>query len=76
MIERNQIENTPFWLIGNEEIKYHLVLGKHRLTSEPIEKKDAKQYLKDNIYTIIIQMIAIIVEHNYLTVDFNNKKND
>ena len=54
LIERNQIENTPFWLIGNEEIKYHLVLGKHRLTSETIEKK-----IQNNILKIIsIQLLS------------------
>lgn len=43
LIEREQIPNTPFWIIGNKDDGYHIIMGKYRITNEIL---DLTRYLE------------------------------
>lgn len=60
LIEREQIENTPFWIVGNDEIGYKLTWGKFTFNDEPLKtKEECAEWFKVNQWTIILHMIAI-----------------
>lgn len=64
---RHQIGNGPFWALGTEEDGYHIVIGTHRVTEEPIHKEETEDYLEKNLWRVIIQLIAIMVESTYIS---------
>lgn len=58
LIERQQIENTPFWIIGNKETGYNLVMGKWKLTTQPHKtKNDLKKWMNKNHWNLTLTMI-------------------
>lgn len=60
LIERKQMENTPFWICGNIETGYWLTLGKWRLT-EPVKDMDTVEMeVKTNKWNIIVKLIICI----------------
>lgn len=60
---REQIEKTPFWVIGNEEQGYNLIMGKWKLTIEPFKtKNELKKWMNSNHWNIILSMIICATE--------------
>lgn len=73
-LKRIQLENTPFWIIGNDEKGYNIILGKWKLNKEPLYREHdplidewqetperiAKNWLETNLYDIILSMIIAI----------------
>lgn len=56
--EREQIENTPFWVIGTQEEGYNLIMGKWKLTTTPHKtKNDLKLWMNKNKWNLILTMI-------------------
>lgn len=35
--KRIQLKNSPFWVIGNDNNGYHVVMGKWKLNKEPLD---------------------------------------
>lgn len=63
LLQKIEIPGTPFWAVGNEEEGYHLMMGRYRLTPVPAKTVDElKQYLDENTYYILLQMIVAITE--------------
>lgn len=60
LVEREQIVDTPFWIIGNKETGYFLTMGKYRLT-EPMKTKTAvRTYLRANTWNVTLQMCLLV----------------
>lgn len=60
-IERDQIPNTPFTVIGTKKEGYWLVMGKHRLSKIYKTKKEVIKHVKEPDWTLITSvMIAMI----------------
>lgn len=64
LIEREQIPNTPFWIIGNKTDGYYLVMGKYRLTEVKNTKEEVKTHLLENIWHVILSMIIAVNDAN------------
>lgn len=62
LIEREQIDGSPFWAIGNKEEGYMLTFGKWQLTEKLPGTLDVIQYLEANKYDIILKMILCIID--------------
>lgn len=62
LLTREQIEQTPFWIVGTEEIGYKITWGKYTFNDEPLPKNQIKQWYDDNQWTIILHMIAIGIQ--------------
>lgn len=77
---RLQIQDTPFWVIGNNEQGYNIIMGKWKLTNEPIftdpealnhEESiiyEAERWLLHNQWNVTLSMIICII------TDINNQK--
>lgn len=56
--ERRQLKNTPFWIIGDQEQGYNLIMGKWKLTTEPHKTiEDLREWMIKNKWNIILSMI-------------------
>lgn len=62
LIERENIKNTPFIVVGNEEKGYILTLGKFKLTENMPTKEEAIALLYTDKWHIILRMITTIHE--------------
>lgn len=61
LMERNKIENTPFEIVGNEEIGYALLMGHYTLTEFLETKDEVKEELDKNKWIIIQRMIGSMI---------------
>ncbi|AXH78093.1 MAG: hypothetical protein [Microviridae sp.] len=59
LINRRQIDGTPFYEIEDQYGTY-IVMGKYRLTDD-IKEQTAETYIKENQYTIILQMLCCVI---------------
>lgn len=64
LLERENIEGSPFVIIGNEQKGYFLTLGKWRLTDSFKTKLDVILDLDKNKYTIILKMLICVINDN------------
>lgn len=60
LVEREQIEGTPFWIIGNTEDGYKLIMGKYQLTQNFKEKYEIHNHIEKHKWDITLQMILIV----------------
>lgn len=72
LIERKQITNTPFWIIGNDKQGYCLVMGKWKITEDYETIQEVQDQLQSQQWQIIIRMIGIICEDMIKSEDFIN----
>lgn len=61
IVERQQIENTPFWLERAGE-KWFLIMGQYRLTEGHNSISEVLLHMENNHWYITMNMIAIVVE--------------
>lgn len=67
LIEREQIEGTPFNLIKQDK-KYFITIGNYQLTQQYNTEQEAIEDIQFNQWNIIVTLIDILITHN------NNKK--
>lgn len=61
LIERNNVENTPFQIVSLEG--YHFgVMAKYRITEKYDTKEEVEQELKEITWNRIIQITALLIE--------------
>lgn len=61
LIEREPIENTPFWIVGNTENGYILTMGKYKVTQKKFNSiKEAREELENNTWELMLTVIAIV----------------
>jgi hypothetical protein len=55
LFHKEQIENSPFWIIGNEEKGFNITMGKYKITQEPQSTPlDALIWLEENKWDVIL----------------------
>ncbi len=64
LIEREPVQNTPFWIIGNKEEGYFLTMGKWRLTDKLTTMDEVEAYLDEHSYEIVMKMIICLQSAN------------
>lgn len=60
LIEREQIEGSPFWIIGEKETGYFLTFSKWKLSENQTTKLDVILHLESHKWEIILKMIMCI----------------
>lgn len=66
LIHREEIPNTPFWIVGNEELGYFLAMGRHKLMHENVQTtKEVMQYYTNNQWQITMQLAIIVFTDLY-----------
>lgn len=59
--EREKIEDTPFWVVKQEE-KWFITLGEYRVSQIKESKDEALKTLEENKWDLVIHMVIIISE--------------
>lgn len=63
LLQRIELEDTPFKMIGNETDGWVGTLGKYRLTEPFEEKEQLEKYLqKNNNWELLCNVISIMVK--------------
>lgn len=74
-IRREQIDETPFWAIGDDTRGWHIVVGNNRLTELEIETLEkVRDYIEQKKWQLITMLIAIFTEQ--YCKQLNNKDNE
>lgn len=61
LISRWQLENTPFWILRENE-QFNIVLGKYRINEEPLTSKiECELYLNNNTWKVVTQICIIVM---------------
>lgn len=61
-IQQEQIEGTPFKIIGNNEKGYFLAFGPYKITENQPTITDTKELLESRMWDIIANLVITIVE--------------
>lgn len=60
IVERKQIEGTPFWIVKSEELWY-LVMAEFKISSGYETAEEAEEVLNNEMWLVIMHMIAIVM---------------
>lgn len=60
LIEREKIDNTPFYSVGMRDKGWFLIMGSHQITEEVATKQEALDKLKTEQYQIMMIMCTIV----------------
>ena len=66
LVERDQINGSPFWIVGNKVDGYFLAFGKYRMGDVFYTKEEVVNYLENSKWDIVGYYAGIIAE---LTID-------
>lgn len=69
LIERIEVENTPFTIIREEE-KWFVTLGRYRISQDMKSKEEAIEDAKRIDWDRVLQIMGITIEH------YNNKSKE
>lgn len=58
--EREQMAESPFWIIGNEEDGYMGTLGKYQITERFPTKEAVQQHFETATWNIILKLSGIV----------------
>lgn len=64
IVERQEIEETPFHIVGNKEHGYFIALGRYRITETFREKREAVAELTHRKWKVITNLISTLIEAN------------
>lgn len=60
LIEREQMKDTPFWIIGTEENGYFGTLGKYQITEKFPTKQAVENHVETKVWEIIMKVAGIV----------------
>lgn len=69
--DREQIENSPFWIVGNKEQGYNITMGRYKITHETLPTPlDARLWLEKNKWDVILTVaLCAYTDMKYKTED-------
>jgi hypothetical protein len=62
LVEREPIEGTPFYMMGNNEKGYSVVMANYKLSPVQPTKEDVLRYMNDNLWNFTINVIHVCME--------------
>ena len=75
MVERMQIENSPFTIISVDN-KHFGVMGEYRMTEEMNSRGEVEDELRCITWNRIVQVMLVLSEIRNKDKEFNNKINE
>lgn len=60
LIQRERIKGTPFWIIGQEEKEWFIVMKNYKITEGKKTKEEALAELENNKWNIIAAVCEIV----------------
>lgn len=73
LIRKEQIENTPFWVVGNENTGYCLVFGKYKMTEYVPTRAEAYELLETQKWDILCKIVIGIINDKDMDWEEKNK---
>lgn len=64
IVERQELPETPFHVVGNKNHGYFIALGRYRLTDTFEEKREAIDQLTYSKWKVITNLISTLIEAN------------
>lgn len=61
-IERNRVEGTPFWIVGNAYRGWMLVLGNHQVTPIYPNVPELMKHMETNKWDMIVTLTMVAAE--------------
>lgn len=62
LLTREQLQYTPFWIVGSDETGYTLTWGKFRFNDEPLKTQDdVREWYMNHHWDITLHLIAIAI---------------
>lgn len=62
LLHKERIDNTPFYIIGNNEQGYFITYGKYRITERKNTIVEIREELEKDRWTIITVLIAVLIQ--------------
>lgn len=62
LVEKENIDGTPFAVIGSKEKGYFLILGRRRITEVMKTKEEVLKYIDEQSWYLTTQLIIAIIE--------------
>jgi hypothetical protein len=62
VVYQEQIENTPFKIVGNKQRGYFLSMGLYRISDNLQSPKAVKEWLKNNQWHVTGNMVVCMLE--------------
>lgn len=59
-ITRERIDDTPFWVVGDEKDGYMLTMGKYQLSEREGTQEGAREIIKGRFWEILMKVVALI----------------
>lgn len=63
LVTRENIPNSPLWIVGYED-KYYGLLGNYRLTEPMDTKEEVRELIEPMTWDNITRLIQIVIELN------------
>lgn len=60
LIQREKIEGTPFWIIGQEEKEWFITMKNYKITEAKGTKEEAIEELEKNKWSVIAAVCEIV----------------
>lgn len=60
LLEREPMEDTPFWIIGSEKEGYFATLGKYQLTEKFPTKDGVQNHIDTKVWDIVMKVVGIV----------------
>ena len=62
LLEREQISNSPLWILGNDVDGWFIAVGRQRLSGVYKSKEECRNSLEDDFWNIIGNYMLLLVE--------------
>lgn len=62
LVSREEIDGTPFHIIGNEDVGYFLAFGRYKLTENQPTKETVLLLVEAEKWNILANMIALMLD--------------
>lgn len=62
LLERIEIQGTPFTMVGSEEQGYFAAMQRYRITERHKTKEEVLNYIDTNMWKIIVNITIILTE--------------
>lgn len=62
ILKRKKIQDTPFWIVGNDEQGYFLAMGINRISEILPTPEEVEKYLSKNMWDVITKIMIVMIK--------------
>lgn len=74
LIEREQLQGTPFWIIKNDE-EFNLIMGRYKLNEFPLRtREEVDRFMTSDIWNLILKIILAVIQDTLTELEKKNNQ--